>query len=60
MSLEVTANKQLNQKYTKKTVKYGGSSIMVLRCFIASGVGPLIKIKVTVAPINIRFFILLG
>ena len=39
-------NKQLNPKYTKKTVKHGGGSIMVWGCFTASGEGPLVKIEV--------------
>jgi len=37
-------NKQLDPKYTKKTVKQGGASIMVWSCFTASGVGPLVKV----------------
>lgn len=36
---------QLNPKYTKKTVKHGGSSVMVWGCFTASGVGPIVEIK---------------
>lgn len=39
------ANEQFNPKYTKKTVKYGGGSIMVWGCFSWYGVGPLHRIK---------------
>jgi len=38
-------DKQLDPKYTKKTIKHGGASIMVWGCFTASGVGPLGKIE---------------
>ena len=37
----------MNPKYTKKTVKHGGVSIMVCGCFVASGVGSLLKIDIT-------------
>jgi len=35
----------LDAKYTKKTVKHGGASIMAWGCFTASGVGSLVKIE---------------
>lgn len=36
--------KELDPKYTKNVVKYGGSSVMVWGCFSSRGVGPLVKI----------------
>lgn len=38
-------NQQLNPKYTRKTVKYGGGNIMIWGCFSWYGVGPLHMIK---------------
>lgn len=38
-------NKEYDPKYTKKTVKHGGGSMMVWGCFSASGVGPIFWIK---------------
>ena len=38
-------NNQLNLKYTKKIIKYGGASIMIWCCFNSSGARPLLKIK---------------
>lgn len=34
-------NKEFDPKYTKKTVKHGGGSLMLWGCFSASGVGPI-------------------
>ena len=38
-------SKQLNTKYSKKTIKHVGVSIMVWCCFTVSDVGPLVKIE---------------
>lgn len=39
------ANSEFNPKYTKKTVKYGGGSMMIWGCFSASGVGPIFWVE---------------
>ncbi|GFU05683.1 transposable element Tc1 transposase [Trichonephila clavipes] len=36
--------KELDSKNTKKTVKYGGGSVLVWRCMFAGGVGELVFI----------------
>ena len=38
-------NTQLNPKYTKRTVKQSGASIMFWGCFAAAAGGSLLKIK---------------
>lgn len=38
-------NKAFDSRYTKKTVKHGGGSIMIWGCFSSSGVGPIFWIK---------------
>ena len=38
-------NAAFNPKFTKKTVKFGGGSIMVWGCFSYNGIGPLYWIK---------------
>ena len=34
-------NKEFDPYYTKKTLKFGGGSIMVWGCFSSSGIGPI-------------------
>lgn len=41
------ANSEYNPKYTTKTIKHGGSSIMIWACFSFYGVGPIYWIKET-------------
>ena len=38
------ANAEFDPRYTKKTVKHGGGSIMLWGCFSVSGVGPIVWI----------------
>ena len=38
-------NSEYNPKYTTKTIKHGGSSVMVWGCFSYYGVGPIHWIK---------------
>ena len=38
---------ELNPKYTKKTIKHRGASVIVWGCFTTSGIGPLVKFKGT-------------
>ena len=38
------SNQQFNEKYTIKTVKYGGLRLMLWGCFEWNGVGPLVQI----------------
>ena len=40
-------NKELDPRYTRKTVKFGGGSVMVWGCFSKHGVGPIVQIKGT-------------
>ena len=37
-------NKELDPKYTRKTVKFSGGSVMVWGCFTKHGVGPYVKL----------------
>ena len=38
-------NKVFHPHYTKKTLKFGGGSIMVWGCFLSSGIGPIYLIR---------------
>ena len=40
-------NKEFDPHYTKKTLKFGGGSIMVWGCFSSSGIGPIYLITDT-------------
>ena len=40
-------NKEFDPHYTKKTLKFGGGTIMVWGCFSSSGIGPIYLIKDT-------------
>ena len=38
-------NKEMDRRYTSKTVKHGGCSVMVLGCFSWLGLGPIVRIN---------------